>query len=299
MNSNYSDIMVSRLLEENRILKQKLLAQEEQKINENVVQEKINTIQFIFSAFENCKNAFNSNSINLYGSFLEKLVYKKQMNSKDDLCFYFSNIQVYSGTVIRSDTRVRSDTREYDILKFFNILDSLDFFVKTKYIHNSYNRLWVYNIIKNNVKFRINIYDNINMIPKVYFNLQNIQYSSTCGLTIKHESQKDPKNISLLKILQSNYTNKAINLSKNIGLNSLLDYIKNEDDIMDLGFEINSGIKSLIIPENCAICYEKNVKGLYLSCQHTFCRECIKKHLKNTESKNCPLCRSDLNIIFD
>ena len=52
--------------------------------------------------------------------------------------------------------------------------------------------------------------------------------------------------------------------------------------------------------EMCAVCHDRKNKGILLNCAHSFCTDCIKTYLtSNNEIKKCPLCRSELNIVFD
>lgn len=107
--------------------------------------------------------------------------------------------------------------------------------------------------------------------------------------------------ISFIEVLKSIYLNKIDCIAQSdlddTSLNSL---IITQEELIDNGFKINKGIKIINLSEMCAICHENKKNGILLNCRHTFCVDCIKTYLiSNMEEKKCPLCRSELNIVFD
>ena len=296
MDPKYSDVLINKLIEENKRLKKMII---HKSVNEKVLNEKLNVIRFIFSSFENCKDIYNASSIILFGSFLEKLFYKKELHYKDDLKFYFK-IHNYPFP----EYNISEPT--YALHKFFNIINNIDFFKQFKIFNETYGNKWVYNVEKNNVKFRVIFYENNYIINKTSFDIQNIQFSSTMGLSIKYLSDIDINknitnhNIAFLEVMKSNYLNRAINLSKKKNINDIPDYIDTEDILEEQGFKIVDGLKNMLLVDKCSICYETNIKGLYLKCRHIFCRDCIKKHIKaDGSNKKCPMCRNKLSFVYD
>ena len=300
MNSNFSDLMINKLIKENRELKLKL--QDKINIHENLLIEKINIIRFVMTIFENCKNNFSTSCLNLFGTFLENLVFKKTMSQKDDLNFYF----ILRPHLLLPNEPICLDPKIV-MTRFFNIIDNIDYIKKLKNYKDNLDTIWVYEVKKNNVQFRMNFYESERIVSKTFFNLQNIQFNSISGLNVKFLSETDSNkgitsaNIALLEILKSNYMNKAINLSKTIHQHYLLDLLKAEEKMSKKGYEIQNGPKTITMKDKCCICYEENSNGILLNCQHIFCRECLKSHIKNTPSnpKNCPLCRSVISLVFD
>lgn len=300
MNDKYSESIISKLIKENHELKLKL-QHKENKINNKLIIEKINIIRFIMCAFENSKNNFSTSSVSLFGSFLENLLYKKPLTNKDDLHFYFS---LNPHLLLPTDQICLNPN--IAINKFFNIIDNLDFFNKLKVYKKNYSSVWEYQVTKNNQTFRIIFYENNRIIDKSFFNIQNIQLNSISGLSIKYISEHDinknitNQNISFLEILKSNYMNQAINLTKQIPQNDLYDFLSKEDQLNKKGYKLINSTKNMTLIENCCICYDTGVKGIWLDCQHIFCRECIKKHIKNSnDSVTCPLCRNPISLVYD
>ena len=300
MNKEYNELMVKNLLEENHKLKQML---NEYKINENVIKEKINTIRFIFTIFENCKSEYVNSSIVLFGKFLENLIYKKSLDNYE-LCFYFSikdNINILNLNLPPPFL----DSNKI-INKFFNIINNTDYFEHTLTSYNQQNMItkWTYNINKNNIKFKISFLNG--NIKNDFFNLENIEFDSCYGLKIKDLSVKDLKknitdrNIALLDIFMNNYLNNITPIKKTIEQNEMYDFITLHNMYVKKGYNIENGLKLITLGDSCGICYEKNVKGILLNCRHSFCVNCIKKHLKINENqeKKCPMCRGDLKLVF-
>jgi hypothetical protein len=50
----------------------------------------------------------------------------------------------------------------------------------------------------------------------------------------------------------------------------------------------------------CSICLNQQINEnvCELNCAHTFCCECIKTLCKNEMNQHCPLCRSEIDIIY-
>lgn len=297
MNPEHYELMIKNLTEENRKLRKQL---EKQQYNGYALNEKLNVIRLIFSTFENCKSNkyHNKSSIILFGPFLENLFYKKPIDNTN-LQFYINKLNIIDTHTVEVKN---------DISKFFNIINNIDFFQLFK----NFPDMSCYHINKNSIKFKVEFYDISFGIKKTFFNIQNIALDSLYGLTIKNLTELDIKNkitdrnIALLNILKSNYVNEAINIDKNLEQKSLNQFIINQEILEKNGFKIKGGIKTIKLIEPCSICYEKNVNGIFLNCRHIFCINCIKNHLKhnldefNQEiTKTCPMCRSDLHIIFE
>lgn len=293
MNNKHSEIMINSLLEENRKLKAML---HKHNFDQQILEEKINIIRFIFTIFESCKN-LSTSSLVLFGPFLENLIFKKSIN-KTDLKFYFNITNI-------KPTQIGYNMLNENTLftKFFNIIDNLDFFILKKYDY--INKIWIYNVIKNNIIFNIYFYNKFQ--EKQYFNIQNIELDSVYGLKIKQLTEQNKNEyitnniIGLLDIFKSNYTNIISPISKSFQQADLFDLIHYHEIFTNMGFNIKNGLKIITMSEQCSICYNNNIKGVFLQCQHIFCLHCIKNHLKSSHSyeKTCPLCRQDLNIIFE
>ena len=245
--------------------------------------------------FENSKVDPNT-SISLFGIFLENFISKLSINT-DDLYFYF-----------------KFDDDNASKNKLLNILDNIDYLENSTLIIQGHA---TYLFKKNNVEFVIKIYPNF--VFDVQFNIQNIEFDSINGLQNKYITLLDSKrriqnnSVSLIDIMKNIYLSEATycvdvvnqvdstDLVNNIVLNNL---ITTQERFIENGFKINKGIKIVNLSEKCAICYETNKKGLMLICRHSFCIECIKKYLISTHQeqgneKKCPLCRSQLNVVFD
>lgn len=302
MNNKYSESMISNLLRENRELKLKLQELQEHNVNEKLITEKINIIRFILTTFENCKSNFSTNSISLFGSFLENLLYKKHLSQKDDLKFYF----LLNPHIILPNNQLCLDP-SIVVHKFFNIINNLDFFNKLKVYKKYDSSIWEYEVKKNNTNFRITFYENHTIVDKTFFNIQNIQYNSINGLSIRYISEYhinkniNNQNIAFLELLKSNYFNQAINLTKNIAQHDLYNFLTKEDELSNKGYNLKNSTKTTILIDKCCICYDTGLKGVWLNCQHIFCRQCIKSHIKNTTTDpvSCPLCRSSISLVYD
>lgn len=289
MNKDYSQLMINNLLEENRRLKKIIKSQT---VNKNVLNEKLNLVRSLFSIFENTKSTMFI-SIVMFGEFLENLISKKQINNSD-LYFYFSD-----KNVTNKDTSTMT--------RFFNIINNFDYLILLKITSNELYSKYLYSINKNNVKFNIIFYTQFPYNNDInFFNIQNMILDSNSGLQVKYLTDTNRselisnKTLSFLDTIKSIYLNEATLNTFDIPQRDLYSLIVTQEKFINNGFTIKNGVKLINLYEKCAICYEENLKGLFLDCRHAFCISCIKKHLiSNNEEKKCPLCRSILNIVFE
>lgn len=300
MNSEFSQLMIQNLIEENKKLKKQLI--QKNNTDSKILNEKISIIRFLFTTFENCKN-FNYpyHSIVLFGSFIENLLFKQSINN-DHLQFYFSLNQIIA--LPHQDFEIYGSA----IKKLFNILNNTDYFSSRTTLHQNNNtKIWLYNVNKNGVKFNISFYE-VKPERDIFFNLQNIEFDSLYGLKIYKITDNDiqnnisDRNISLLNILKSHHINTTITISQNVYQKDLINLIKNQKTFEKNGYKIKNGLKVITLSEQCGICYNKNVKGYLLDCRHSFCTQCTIEHLKPRGDeliKKCPFCRGEFNIIFE
>ena len=290
MNNHYSELVINKLLEENRQLKQII---KNNKINNCKLEltEKLNMIRFIFSIAKNLESR-----IVLFGDFLDNFLLRKSIK-RNNLEFYFI-----------------TDDQSFN-QKFLHLLNNVDYIKKKEGIEYD-NQLTktTYSVNKNNIKFKMSFY---NYYPKNFsnfdfFNVQNIELDSIYGLKIKKITTNNYINnitdgvISLIDIMKSLYLTEATT-NKIINQNNLSSFIDKQKEFMDKGFQINNGVKIIDLTEKCSICYEPGLKGVLLSCRHSFCIDCICKHLNVCNEdrdlehidKKCPLCRSTIDLIFD
>lgn len=294
MNKEYLELMVTNLLEENRKLKQELSSLKN--LDEKLLNEKINFIRFVFTIFENCKvlPADTSVRLVLFGDFLENLLYRKSIN-KNDLTFCFN-------TNFNNTNNILTIKQ-----KFFNILNNTDYIQLTT---NQQVSL-IYKVKKNNKIFNVIFYNNDNYSNLNYFNSQNIEFDSVYGLKIKKLSPFDTKqhitnpNIAFLNLMKSIYLNKLHPIVDSISQSELSVFLDIQENFKKDGYEIENGIKIITLDEQCSICYGQNLKGVILNCNHTYCVNCIQRHLNTNyqdndyRDKKCPLCRSSINIVFE
>lgn len=287
MEQKHSEIMISKLLEENKLLKKKIHNLENNKFNKTILFEKIKIIRLIFSTFENCKDVYDTSSIILFGSFLKNLLFRKPIKN-EPLQFYYSHFPQIINTTPT-------------VTKFYNIISNIDYF-ENSFSTNSHV---LYNIKKNGIKFQIIFYNN-RPYKSTFFDIQGIELDSFYGFRTyfcetRMLNHVIHKKTGILDILKSNYLNEANNYYHELPQEYLLQFINTQNQLKEEGYNVKHGIKTIELSEPCSICYENHKEGMFLKCTHVFCTNCIKTHLKINpdRSKKCPLCRSDLNIVFD
>lgn len=289
MNKDHNKILVDKLLEENRQLKQ-VIKNNKIHVNQIELTEKLNMIRFIFSMG---KNVDKLSRIVLYGDFLENFVMRKPIYKKD-LEFYF----------------IITDIENSFSSKVFNILNNLDYIKRKEFnIYDNGLNKTVYSVNKNHISFKMSFFNyNPNFIN--FFNIQNIELDNVYGLKVKKITSDNTINnisdgvISLIDIFKSLYLTTTSSNANNINQNNLSYFIGKQQELMYKGFKIKNGVKIVNLGE-CSICYEVNLKGVLLCCGHSFCIDCICKHLdisnNNPEytEKKCPLCRDIIDLVFE
>ena len=288
MKENY---LVSKLLQENRQLKLQLQTKKINKNRQKILFEKINFIKFLFTTF-NCCVKNNTSKLSLFGSFLNNFFTKNVETIDNNLEFYFTMAQYDNSTMNQ-------------IMTILNSLDYITFLQHLSYERNLVK--WMFSYNKNNVSFRIdfyNYYPNFNL----FFDVQNLEYDNIVGLKTMFNNNldffKSPSNFDVLDSFASLFVKKTQCYKKNC-----VDLIKRDPSIFEKiidtqmqleeqGYTIEKGVKVMTLNNDCPICFDKFKKGIFFSCRHSFCLECTKTHLK-TQDPKCPMCRANIDILFD
>ena len=270
--------------------------------NTDNVNKLIKLIKIIYGYAE---MAYYLDEIFIYGSLFEKLFQKKSLENTK-LYFLFPKLN------------------EFYFYKFVESLHDMDCVLND----DDYNRKKRSFVSMNNQLLSINHWDlkiqlNDDIIidvifhdntytENIVFDCQNIVLTKT-GFTIKTFTEIDNKNKRKLPSLSLLHNmNNILNNQTNISVLpdthnqiKLFETIENQNDLIKEGYNINTGfIVNDEEEETCAICYrehkEDNEAFLYrLKCTHSFCSECLYKHMANHQlnnHNNCPLCRQQIQI---
>ena len=288
MKENY---LVEKLLKENRELKMQLKTQRVKKRHQKILGEKVNFVKFLFTTF-NCCIKNQSSRISLFGNFLTNFITRNMDTIDDNLEFYFSIGQYDNNTINQ-------------IMTILNSLDYITFLQHLNYQNNLVK--WMFSYHKNNILFRIDFYSYYPSFD-LFFDIQNLEYDNIVGLkpltNQTFDFFKSNVNFNVLDSFSTLFS-KETKCYKDACVTSIKRnpaiFEKIADRQLQLeerGYLIKNGIKTLTLNGDCPICLEKYKKGIFLSCRHTFCLECTKKHLK-TDNPKCPMCRADIDILFD
>ena len=83
---------------------------------------------------------------------------------------------------------------------------------------------------------------------------------------------------------------------------AIFNLIHFQNEILAEGKKIKRGIKIAEKRDDqvCPICYKTHDETFIyeLSCEHSFCYECLDKHIASSSNKTCPLCRKDVAFKF-
>jgi hypothetical protein len=127
-------------------------------------------------------------------------------------------------------------------------------------------------------------------------NIRNLSYSAEEGLA---EVQEDTGEIA--------YYDFDIVLENDVALHPLLlalthtlilgeniNDVNTEEQRKTLSEDQFNDLKCIQQSSNCCICMENKKLNVKLNCNHTFCKQCIKKWLTE-KSNTCPTCRTEIN----
>jgi hypothetical protein len=268
-------------------------------------------------ANSNAENIFTENSdkdIIIFGDYIKHLLNGYDYTTSERLV-----IEIYGDTF-------RSENIDNIIITNFVNLGFI-FIPSIAYISNygtededySY---WFFTIRHPTCSFDVKIYDS--MTPNFCsFNIDNIILSLKNGLDISRLTSQNLKRYETLttNIMIDNVTSlrkKNAMISKrfnfgnerrlrfNYNKRRIIDDIKRQAELTRHGFYIQDGfIINYHTLENlyeCPICYEKQTESIILSCQHSYCINCISRHIliNNREhNKQCPLCRERIQFIYN
>lgn len=327
------DLLPPGLQHDNTKLLKKLKQQEEKmkkmKLELTLKNEKINFLQKTINKTRQCnekksilknKNDFFFNRVykvlniilnyhnvkkySLYGSFIENLLSKKNLENttlniflKDSDNFNeFCGQNSYGLLEILYQSNYIKNTKDfdeicyysvgYDNIPFYNLLIDLTPELKDKKVITI--RLHTYNYLINILCSSKNIEINQCGINNIYNLDRNLTHSNICGLNI-------------LKTLQTTIQSETTlyhpeDINKNL--------IENQDELLKLLLIQNEYINKKwrikgngfhCIVDECSVCLEKKVI-FELKCHHFFCVNCLNSHINHESShnKNCPLCRREM-----
>lgn len=269
--------------------------------NEHNIEKLIKFIKIMYG-FADMSNF--TNDIYIYGSLLENLLSKKSL---DDTKLYF----LFNGL------------HEHYFNHFIERLHDLEYVINDDYKTKkrcfvSYNEeIIIVNhwdleiLLTEDLIINVTLHDNT-YTEKIMFDCQNIVLTKF-GLTVKsitendkHHNRKYPS-LSLLSSLNNLMENKISITKVPMDANrlELFETIETQNDFIIRGYNIKHGFNhNEKEDETCSICYREHKEDdetfLYeLKCSHTFCSECLYRHMSATDlnnHENCPLCRQRIEI---
>ena len=266
--------------------------------------ERIDLIRRLWGSMS-ADNQVKEISIPIYGSLLENFFAKKSLEDTK-LYFLFQGLdEIHFNQIIE-----RLHELDYILNDDYNVKKRCFIsFNQEIYTINHWDlKIQLTDDLVINVTFHDNTYT-----EKIMFDCQNIVLTKF-GLSVKSLTEIDIKNkrkypsLSLLNTL-ANITGNRIEITQ-IPTDiddrcNLFEYIETQNDFLMRDFEIKTGFNiNDKKEETCAICYrehkEDNEAFLYeLRCSHSFCSECLYKHMSCTQLNNhdnCPLCRQKIEV---
>lgn len=257
--------------------------------NEIVLTDMIQHLEIFINFFE-----LDNIEYKIYGDFFERLISDSIVNG--------SSINIYVN---------------YNRIERLEHLCNIFFSLKKVYNHDDYNMLKKYinedGISINYYKLQLSVDSTsiINVILHDTTELYNL--TTTCqnicitqdGITNIHDigNKNFYSSKSNLDILQNLYNlkNKKTNLIYNnfnkkvLDNPELLNCLNSQEHYERNNIAIINKFSYLI--KDCPVCLD-NKKCYKFECDHDLCLECLMKHVENVnyENKNCPLCRSVLNL---
>ena len=240
-----------------------------------------------------------------YGPLLESLLRHKKLKNKD-LYMLIPKLEIrfFLEIVNRLNDMDLITNEDYNINKELIIANKKDIY---------HINMWKLNIIfENGMQFRLILHDNT-FKEDIMFDCHNLVLTRG-GLTIQKFTDNDIKyssfnsSISLLDSLTSIINNRAgiINKCKSNNMDEIFLNIEKQNELMKDNYIITNGYKVDTKKDvTCSICYREHKEDnsyLYkLNCNHTFCSECLYKHMTTIELNNnekCPLCRTNIEIQY-
>lgn len=257
--------------------------------NQSALEDMIQNLEIFINFFD-----VDQVEYRIYGDFFEKLMIDKPVaNSTINIYVNYTRLERFDSlTNIFFSLKKISNRDDYNLLRYYINEQG----IKINYFHLAF-------IVDGSSIIHVNLHDVTNIhnytattqnfcitengIESIYKNGNKNLYSTKDNLDVFF-------NLYLLKNKKTNLVfdknNKKIIDNPNLlkTLSSQQYYEKNNLDI------INKFPYSI---QDCPVCLENN-KCFELSCNHSFCLDCLIHHIDNSnyENKNCPLCRAEMNL---
>lgn len=292
---NKQNKLIENLKETNKLLEKQIIFPIDNQYN----MEKI--MKFIKIIYGLADIVNYHDDIYIYGSLFESFFAKKSLE-QTKLYFLFQYLN------------------EYHFYQFVERLNDIDYV-----INNDYNTKKRSFICMNQEVFIINYWDlqiqitddlviNVRLhdntySDKILFDCQNIILTKI-GFTIRHLLENNKKYVSttLLSTINNllhNQVEMTKTFNEHIEQIEMFKTIEKQNSYLINDFEIKKGFNTnKKEEETCAICYREHKEDgevfLYeLNCKHSFCSQCLFKHMSSIQLNNhnkCPLCRQKIII---
>jgi len=251
-------------------------------------------------------NYHNVKEYSLYGSFIENLLSKKNLENttlniflKDldnfnELCGQNS----YGLLEILYQSNFIQNVKEFDEIcyysagqdniPFFNLLIDLIPGLEEKKV--VVIRIHTYNYLRKVTCSSRNIEINQWGINNIYHLDRNLMHSNISGLNVLKTLKKTMESETIL------YSSKDVNKNLMENQEQLFELLTTQNEYVNRKWTIQGNGFRCIIDE-CSVCLER--KAIYeLECHHFFCVDCLNSHInhQSTHNKKCPLCRREMYL---
>jgi hypothetical protein len=247
-------------------------------------------------------NYHNVKDYSLYGSFIENLLSKKNLENTTlniflkDLENFNELYNSYGLLEILYQSNFIQNTKEFDEIcyyssgqdniPFYNLL--IDLIPGSEEKKVVVIRLHTYNYLRKITCSSRNIEINQWGINNIFNLDRNLMHSNISGLNILKTLQKTMQSETIL------YNPKDVNKNLIENYEELFELLSTQNEYINKKWTIQGNGFRCIIDE-CSVCLEKT-KIFELECHHSFCINCLHQHInhQSIHNKKCPLCRREM-----
>lgn len=251
-------------------------------------------------------NYHNVKEYSLYGSFIENLLSKKNLENTTLNIFLkdldnFNELygqNSYGLLEILYQSNFIQNTKEFDEIcyysageeniPFYNLLIDLIPGLENKKV--IVIRIHTYNYLRKVTCSSRNIEINQWGINNIYHLDRKYMHSNIGGLNVLKTLQKTMQSETIL------YNSEDINKNLIENHEELFELLSTQNEYINNKWIIQGNGFRCIIDE-CSVCLER--KAIYeLECHHFFCVNCLNSHInhQSTHNKKCPLCRREMYL---
>jgi len=249
-------------------------------------------------------NYHNVQNYSLYGSFIENLLSKKNLENTTlniflkDLENFNELYNSYGLLEILYQSDYIKNTKEFDEIcyysagheniPFYNLLIDLTPGLENKRV--VVIRIHTYNYLRKITCSSRNIEINQWGINNIYNLDRNLMHSNIRGLNVLKTLQKTMQSETIL------YNSGDVNKNLIENQEELFELLSTQNEYINKKWAIEGNGFRCIIDE-CSVCLER--KPIFeLECHHFFCVSCLNSHINHQSSHNkkCPLCRREMYL---